>query len=217
LAGDLGVVENVSMTASPAAPVLPAFCSTPIKFMNKLLHLLLIALCLFAVVTVHGQTNLWQDSGNIGIGTMSPGSKLQVNGNLFVNSADDAVGGLYYGGTSLGLLIGKYSTSPWPGQNSLYVGGNGFILDGTNTPGLAPVMAAARCHRGEAPFCDTPLLAAGSVHYGKYWYWDVEPCLTSRPECANASFDTNPVRVQRELSHYAGNAVRRGRFFDIWQ
>jgi hypothetical protein len=39
-----------------------------------------------------------------------------------------------------------------------------FILDGTNTPGLAPVMAAARCHRGEAPFCDTPLLAAGSVH-----------------------------------------------------
>jgi hypothetical protein len=42
-----------------------------------------------------------------------------------------------------------------------------IILDGTNTPGLAPVMAAARCHRGEAPFCDTPLLAAGSVHLSK--------------------------------------------------
>jgi hypothetical protein len=40
-----------------------------------------------------------------------------------------------------------------------------FIKDGTNTPGLAPVMAAARCHRGEALFCDTPLLAAGRVHF----------------------------------------------------
>ena len=38
-----------------------------------------------------------------------------------------------------------------------------FIKDGTNTPGLAPAMAAVHCHWGEAPFCDTPLLAAGRV------------------------------------------------------
>jgi hypothetical protein len=55
----------------------------------------------------------------------------------------------------------KHNIETHSGDTSL------FILDGTNTPGLAPVMAAARCHRGEAPFCDTPLLAAGSVHYGR--------------------------------------------------
>ncbi len=49
--------------------------------------------------------------------------------------------------------------------NTIYRPFNSGRLNSTQ---LAARMAAARCHRGEAPFCDTPLLAAGRVHFRRW-------------------------------------------------
>jgi hypothetical protein len=74
--------------------------------------------------------------GRVGIGTAAPQTKLQVTGQMFVNLTSDAVGGMYYGGAEMGLILGNYNVAPWPGQNALYVGGksllNGAVSIGTN-------------------------------------------------------------------------------------
>jgi hypothetical protein len=91
----------------------------------------------------------WLDSyfaGNVGVGIVSPQSKLQVIGTFFVNNTSDATGGLYYGGASNGLIIGNYASTPWPGINGLYVTGP-TILGGTvkvtsGTPGAGKVLTS---------------------------------------------------------------------------
>jgi Chaperone of endosialidase len=72
--------------------------------------------------TTLGTGSVFDNGTNVGIGTATPESKLQTIGSMYVNTTADATGGFYYGPS--GLIIGRYSTSPWPGSNWLYVGGN---------------------------------------------------------------------------------------------
>jgi len=81
-------------------------------------------------------------SGNVGIGTTTPQAKFQlVGGNLFVNAVNDATGGFYYGGATNGLVIGNYATSPWPGTNGLFVGGNSVLMGNVGIGTAAPASA----------------------------------------------------------------------------
>ncbi|MDD2765577.1 MAG: tail fiber domain-containing protein [Opitutaceae bacterium] len=77
-------------------------------------------------------------AGNTVIGANSSEARLQVvGGSVFFNQTSDATGGIYYGGAANGLIVGKYSTSPWPGTNSIYLQGylnfNGTRLYGSGT------------------------------------------------------------------------------------
>jgi hypothetical protein len=66
-------------------------------------------------------------NGNVGIGTVTPQSALQILGTLFVNNTSDVTGGFYYGGASNGLILGNYTATTWPGTNSLDVNGSGVF------------------------------------------------------------------------------------------
>jgi len=79
----------------------------------------------------------WLDSyfaSNVGIGIVSPQSKLQVVGTFFVNNTSDTTGGLYYGGATNGLILGNYGTTAWPGTNSLSVNGSGTFNTKITSP-----------------------------------------------------------------------------------
>ncbi|NCA27443.1 MAG: hypothetical protein EBU69_05215, partial [Methylophilaceae bacterium] len=84
-------------------------------------------------------SGIWNSSGNVGIGTTSPGAKLQIGSGLtsdtfHIGSAANNTDGLFYGGYVNGLLIGKYNTNPWAGttlpDNSVGIGGAAYIMQG---------------------------------------------------------------------------------------
>ena len=63
----------------------------------------------FSNWTVHSNgSDLYRSSGNVGIGTTSPGEKLQVNGNISISGSGSFMGGDINESTNVGVHLGSH-------------------------------------------------------------------------------------------------------------
>ena len=63
------------------------FQSIPSEFLVKTTKTVLSIGCFFTLFTVSAQTNTLPPTGNVGIGTTTPSSRLQVNGTAKIDSS----------------------------------------------------------------------------------------------------------------------------------
>lgn len=78
--------------------------------MKKLQKITIVTIVLLSTIFVKGQTtNIFPDSGNVGIGTVSPHDKLEVNGNILLTSTPAISSNILSHSTGLRFMSSGYA------------------------------------------------------------------------------------------------------------
>ena len=108
-------------------------------------------------------------NGNVGIGTVSPETKLHVNGRLFLGTDSSGAGTWYKATSGSNWFSGLNSSNNW----RIYKDGDRFLIDNNGNVGIGTVSPETKLHVNGRLFLGTDSSGAGTWYKatsGSNWF-----------------------------------------------